>query len=299
MFSTLTIYNVIIEQSVTSFFSNTFSGAPVTSQFGASGGAHERYEDSFNGPGAGYAEPYVDRYGLKGAPEFGARDPIHSATGAPRGVSASAYVGGLGAGGPATSNQGSVMMVYGLQSDKVNCDKLFNLFCLYGNVSKVKFLKTKEGCAMIQMGDSIAVERCLQNLNNVTIGDDAKLQLGFSKQAFLSDVTNPYALPDKSPSFKDFSGNKNNRFLNPAMANKNRIQPPSKIVHFFNTPPDLTEETVNQVFVEHGIDSPVTIKLFPLKSERSSSGLIEFGSIGSAVAAIMECNHTAIENSSK
>lgn len=29
------------------------------------------------------------------------------------------------------------MMVYGLQPDKVNTDKLFNLFCLYGNVTKV------------------------------------------------------------------------------------------------------------------------------------------------------------------
>ena len=89
------------------------------------------------------------------------------------------------------------------------------------------------------------------------------------------------------------------RFLNPAMANKNRIQPPSKIVHFFNTPPDLTEETVNRVFVERGIEAPTTVKLFPLKSERSSSGLIEFSSVGVAVAAIMECNHTALENSSK
>lgn len=89
------------------------------------------------------------------------------------------------------------------------------------------------------------------------------------------------------------------RFLNPAMANKNRIQPPSKIVHFFNTPPDLTEETVHRVFVERGIEAPTTVKLFPLKSERSSSGLIEFSSVGIAVAAIMECNHTALENSSE
>jgi hypothetical protein len=51
----------------------------------------------------------------------------------------------------------------------------------------------------------------------------------YSKQAFLSDVQHPYQLPDKSPSFKDFMGNKNNRFINPAMASKNRIQPPSKV----------------------------------------------------------------------
>ncbi|KAH0946562.1 hypothetical protein HN011_003568, partial [Eciton burchellii] len=251
------------------------------------GAGHDRYEENFNGP-ATYAEPYVERYGIKS--DFSGREPLHPTPPRP------GYVPTLGQ-TPPSSTQGSVMMVYGLQPDKVNTDKLFNLFCLYGNVTKVKFLKTKEGCAMIQMGDNIAVERCLQNLNNVTIGTDGRLQLGFSKQAFLSDVTNPYILPDKTASFKDFTGSKNNRFLNPAMANKNRIQPPSKIVHFFNTPPDLTEETVNRVFVERGIEAPTTVKLFPLKSERSSSGLIEFSSVGIAVAAIMECNHTALENS--
>nr|XP_012141864.1 PREDICTED: heterogeneous nuclear ribonucleoprotein L isoform X2 [Megachile rotundata] len=229
-------------------------------------------------------------YGSTPQSDFSGREPLHPTPPRPN------YVPTLGQ-TPPSSTQGSVMMVYGLQPDKVNTDKLFNLFCLYGNVTKVKFLKTKEGCAMIQMGDSIAVERCLQNLNNVTIGTDGRLQLGFSKQAFLSDVTNPYILPDKTASFKDFTGSKNNRFLNPAMANKNRIQPPSKIVHFFNTPPDLTEETVHRVFVERGIEAPTTVKLFPLKSERSSSGLIEFSSVGIAVAAIMECNHTALENS--
>lgn len=36
---------------------------------------------------------------------------------------------------------------------------------------QIKFLKTKEGTAMVQMGDGVSVERCVQNLNNVTVGD--------------------------------------------------------------------------------------------------------------------------------
>lgn len=123
-------------------------------------------------------------------------------------------------------------------------------FCLL--FFQIKFLKSKEGTAMVQMGDSVAVERCVQNLNNVTVGltgaaplshhnnsnDDKdvqqehKLQLAFSKQPFLSEVTNPYPLPDKSPSYKEYITNKNNRFMNPAMASKNRIQPPSKVRQF-------------------------------------------------------------------
>lgn len=172
---------------------------------------------------------------------------------------------------------------------------------------------------MVQMGDSVAVERCVQNLNNVAVGltgaaplinhhnkdsqneldnstKEHKLQLAFSKQPFLSEVTNPYPLPDKSPSYKEYLNNKNNRFMNPAMASKNRIQPPSKILHFFNTPPQVTEAELVQVFKDYDVVPPKAVKLFPMKSERSSSGLLEFETTTEAVAAVMACNHAAIES---
>jgi heterogeneous nuclear ribonucleoprotein L len=41
---------------------------------------------------------------------------------------------------------------------------------------------------------------------------------------------------------------------------------------------------------------PTAIRMFPLKSERSSSGLLEFSSIAQAVQAIMSANHTAIDS---
>nr|XP_023022208.1 heterogeneous nuclear ribonucleoprotein L-like [Leptinotarsa decemlineata] len=199
---------------------------------------------------------------------------------------------------------GGVLMVYGLDPLRTNADKLFNLMCLYGNVARIKFLKSKEGTAMVQMGDSVAVERCVQNLNNVVIGitgaiplthrsnnineqqlldeenaKEHKLQLAFSKQPFLSEVTNPYPLPDKSPSYKLYINNKNNRFMNPAMASKNRIQPPSKVILW-----------------GYDVVPPKAVKLFPMKSERSSSGLLEFENTTEAVAAVMACNHAAIES---
>ena len=42
--------------------------------------------------------------------------------------------GPSGANAPGMLQQGSVLMVYGLSMNKINCSKLFNLFCLYGNV---------------------------------------------------------------------------------------------------------------------------------------------------------------------
>ena len=193
--------------------------------------------------------------------------------------------------------QGAVTMVYGLNCPQMNCSRIFNLFCLYGNVVRVKFLKTKEGCAMVQMGDSLAVERAVANLNNISFFD-SKMQLGFSKQAFLADVQQPYELPDGSPSFMDFMGNKNNRFINPEMASKNRIQPPSKILHFFNTPPGLEAPDIEAILAKNGAPKPKCIKMFPSKTERSSSGLIEFESLGQALEGLVVSNHVPVDNPS-
>jgi len=207
-------------------------------------------------------------------------------------------VGVAGVGVSPTQNAAggsSVTMVYGLNCSKMSCNRIFNIFCLYGNVVRVKFLKTKEGCAMVQMGDSLSVERVITNLNNVTFFE-SKMQLGFSKQAFLADVQQPYDLPDGTPSFVDFMGNKNNRFINPEMAAKNRIQPPSKILHFFNTPPGLEANDIEEIFVSHGTPRPKCIKLFPSKTDRSSSGLIEFESLSEALESLVIANHIPVEN---
>jgi len=202
---------------------------------------------------------------------------------------------GMGGGPGGIAPTGAVLMVYGLNKDRMNADRLFNMLCLYGNVVKVKFLKTKEGCAMVQMGDSLAVERAIGNLNNISFFS-SKMQLGYSKQTYLADVQAPYDLSDGSPSYKDFMGNKNNRFINPEQAAKNRIQPPSKILHFFNTPPNISDQAMREVFMEEDVAPPKAMKLFQSKTERSSSGLLEFESVNEAMEALVTCNHARIPN---
>lgn len=124
---------------------------------------------------------------------------------------------------------------------------------------------------MVQMGDAVAVERSMQALNNITFFQ-AKMQIGFSKQAFLNDVQQPFDLPDGTPSFKDFMGNRNNRFTNPEAASKNRISPPSKVLHFFNAPHGMTEDDVTNIFKQQGAPIP-QVKFFTSKSKHFGSGL--------------------------
>ncbi|CAG7826170.1 unnamed protein product, partial [Allacma fusca] len=57
--------------------------------------------------------------------------PIRSS---PPGSGELAASGGSVAGPGRPMQQGAVMMVYGLAVEKMNSDRLFNLFCLYGNV---------------------------------------------------------------------------------------------------------------------------------------------------------------------
>lgn len=169
---------------------------------------------------------------------------------------------------------------------------------------------------MVQMGDPVAVERCLNALNNVTFFNH-KMQLSYSKQVFLNDVQQPFDLIDNSPSFKDFMGNRNNRFTNPEAASKNRISPPAKVLHFFNAPHGVTEDDIMNIFKQNSTAMPTAIKFFQSKSEsqqndsvtkpsafhllaeRSSSGLIQFESVAEAMEALVLCNHVSIPNPSK
>jgi heterogeneous nuclear ribonucleoprotein L len=118
---------------------------------------------------------------------------------------------------------------------------------------------------MVQMGDPVAVERCLSALNNVTFFGH-KMQLSYSKQAFLNDVQQPFDLIDGTPSFKDFMGNRNNRFTNPEAASKNRISPPAKVLHFFNAPHGVTEDDIINIFKNNAAAVPSGVKFFQSKS---------------------------------
>lgn len=105
-----------------------------------------------------------------------------------------------------------------------------------------------------------------KQLSSVKI-DVPFLCYSYSKQAFLADVSMPYDLPDGTPSFKSYVNSKNNRFLNADMASKNRLQPPCKVLHFYNTPPGLSDDDLRKVFAEHDAPPPAEVRLLQNKSE--------------------------------
>ncbi|KAB1273320.1 Heterogeneous nuclear ribonucleoprotein L [Camelus dromedarius] len=187
-----------------------------------------------------------------------------------------------------------VLMVYGLDQSKMNCDRVFNVFCLYGNVEKVKFMKSKPGAAMVEMADGYAVDRAITHLNNNFMFGQ-RLNVCVSKQPAIMPGQS-YGLEDGSSSYKDFSESRNNRFSTPEQAAKNRIQHPSNVLHFFNAPLEVTEENFFEICDELGVKRPSSVKVFTGKSERSSSGLLEWESKSDALETLGFLNHYQMKN---
>ncbi|XP_061754041.1 heterogeneous nuclear ribonucleoprotein L [Nerophis ophidion] len=243
----------------------------------------------FVGPQGGYHGYNDDTYGPphRMGPGMGGRGRGNQRYGPGYGPPAPEY-------GPHADSP--VLMVYGLEPSKINADKVFNIFCLYGNVERIKFMKSKPGAAMVEMGDCYSVDRAITHLNNNFLFGQ-KLNVCVSKQQAIVPGQS-YQLDDNTSSFKDFHGSRNNRFTSPEQAAKNRIQHPSNVLHFFNAQPDISEEVFKQVCEDLGIKTPASVKLFTGKSERSSSGLMEWESINDAMEALALMNHHQMKNPS-
>ncbi|KRY32831.1 Heterogeneous nuclear ribonucleoprotein L [Trichinella spiralis] len=192
--------------------------------------------------------------------------------------------------------ESTVIMIYGLDPTSVNCDKLFNLLCLYGNVIRIKFLKSKNDTVMVQMGEPIAAGRVIENLHNALVFGK-RIHVAMSRQRQLNEVRDPTEMPDGSSSYKDFTGSRFQRFTSPDIAAKNRITNPQKYLYFFNAPPNVTEERLISLFKDSNAPEPTNVKIFNKKElVKNSAGIIEFENEAAATEALMLCNHTNIES---
>jgi len=184
---------------------------------------------------------------------------------------------------PLSPVQQSVIMVQKLP-ENLDPEKLFNLFCLYGNVVKIKMLHNTKGAAMVQMMDGIQAEIAIQCLNNTNIYGQ-KLQVFHSKYQFIAD----------SEKTKDYTKSVLNRFTKPSQYGKNAYKP-SSTLHFINVPVYFTENQLIDLFKIGGVHEPKQVKFFPTKAESTKiMGLIEFNDTRSAVEALMDMNNFKIE----
>ncbi|KYQ91382.1 hypothetical protein DLAC_08338 [Tieghemostelium lacteum] len=162
-------------------------------------------------------------------------------------------------------NRTSVLLVHGLDEDVMNCDRIFNLFSIYGNVLKIKILSTKKGAAMVQMEDSQQAETAIRYYHQLSMFGEA-LQIHYSKHLTITDSHNP----DSPNLSKDFTGSPLNRFSHPINTYKH-IYKPSPTLYFSNVPKDFTEASFNQLFASLNTHKPIAIKNFSLPGSSSNT----------------------------
>ncbi|KAH3731322.1 heterogeneous nuclear ribonucleoprotein L2 [Pelomyxa schiedti] len=195
------------------------------------------------------------------------------------------------------SESKTVLMVYNVEDRAFTPDHLFNLFCIYGNVLKIKCLPNKRGAAMVQMQDNPMAEAARTYLNGATV---------FTQQLQISYSRHPFILPGHADGSgenqdtemcKDYTNSPFNRFKS---ANQTRhVYRPSHNVYFNNIPPEVTEEMMISVFQNAGAPLPVQVKFFvskpsipPTIKDERKEGLLEFADPSSATEAIVLANNS-------
>uniref|UniRef100_A0A1I8F3R6 RRM domain-containing protein n=1 Tax=Macrostomum lignano TaxID=282301 RepID=A0A1I8F3R6_9PLAT len=190
----------------------------------------------------------------------------------------------------------NIIVVRGLSS-QMNCDRLFNVLVLYGNVSRVKFLTTKEGFALVEMCDSGSAQQALQHLNGQRVlGSIVRVSL--SDQDNVKRNTKDFTLPDGTLAEKSYDSLKFNRFMTPESAAKNQasLGKIGPVLYFWGCPDGSDEETVRDALKEAGAPAPVEVAM---QTEKCTTGWITFETPQDAYRPICLANHSIVGESAR
>ncbi|XP_042492380.1 polypyrimidine tract-binding protein homolog 3-like [Macadamia integrifolia] len=194
---------------------------------------------------------------------------------------AAAFGGGLPPGISGTNDRCTVL-VSNINPDKVDEDKLFNLFSIYGNIVRIKFLRNKPDHALIQMGDGFQAELAVHFLKGAMLFGK-RLEVNFSKH------TNITSAPDTH----EYLNSNLNRFNRNAAKNYRYCCSPTKMIHLSTLPQDITEEEIMAHLEEHG--NIVNTKLFEVNGKKQA--LVLFETEDQATEALV-CKHaTTVDGS--
>ncbi|GMY11202.1 polypyrimidine tract-binding protein homolog 3-like isoform X1 [Fagus crenata] len=182
------------------------------------------------------------------------------------------------------TNDRCTVLVSNLNPDKIDEDKLFNLFSLYGNIVRIKLLRSKPDHALIQMGGGIQAEFAVNFLKGALLFGK-RLEVNYSKY--------PNITPGQDT--HDYSNSNLNRFNRNPQKNYRYCCSPTKMIHLSTLPQDITEEEIvsNLELEEHG--TIVGTKLFEANGKKQ--GLVLFETEEQATEALV-CKHaTSIDGS--
>ncbi|XP_028763867.1 polypyrimidine tract-binding protein homolog 3 [Neltuma alba] len=189
---------------------------------------------------------------------------------------AAAFGGGLPPGITGTNDRCTVL-VSNLNPDRIDEDKLFNLFSIYGNIVRIKLLRNKPDHALVQMGDGFQAELAVHFLKGAMLFEK-RLEVNFSKHPNIT----------QGPDTHEYLNSNLNRFNRNAAKNYRYCCSPTKMIHLSTLPQDITEEEIVSLLEEHG--TIVNSKVFEMNGKKQA--LVQFETEEQATEALV-CKHAS------
>jgi len=212
----------------------------------------------------------------------------------------------------------AVLLVHGLDPKKMTPDRVFNLFCIYGNVAKVKHLPEDKG-TLVQMCDNKGADQSLTKLHKLSMFGN-QLSIYYSRLKFIADTPRDEGNSPTSDFHKttDFTCSALNRFSRNPNSKPSVLNGPTDTLYFVNAPEDFDETAMIRLFVKLGVDYlPTNIKFClpkpkntstPVKTEgrdwesknntkngSTKAGFMKFESVSAAAEALVCVNNEKVD----
>ncbi|KAJ8446064.1 hypothetical protein Cgig2_017566 [Carnegiea gigantea] len=223
---------------------------------------------------------YVDAGGLYSLPATGA-----SAVAFPQMANHAAIAaafGGVFPPGVTGMNDRCTILVSNLNPDRIDEDKLFNLFSLYGNIVRIKLLRNKPDHALVQMSDGFQAELAVHFLKGAML---------FGKRMDVNFSRYPNITPGADT--REYLNSNLNRFNRNAAKNYRYCCSPTKMIHISTLPQDITEVDILNHLEEHG--TILNTKIFETNGKKQA--LVLFESEEEATEALVCKNATSLGGS--
>lgn len=183
----------------------------------------------------------------------------------------------------------TVVLVHGLRRD-VTCDQLFNVLCLFGNVTRIKHLPHKPEIALVQYADGAGAEACVRLLHGAPFFDQT-LDVRFSKHPTL--VSGRAGVDAADQFLSDYSVSPLNRFRRQAVTASKHVCMPSATLYFSNIPAEYGADEMQAFFRSKNVPLPRNICFFDT-AHSTRSGLVDMGTVRDAMAAVVGANHSVL-----
>jgi len=192
--------------------------------------------------------------------------------------------------GSTTTGAGCVLLVSNMSETETECDHLFILFGVYGDVQRVKILFNKKDTALIQMAEPQQAMLAISHL------DKCKLW-GKVIRVMHSKHTTVQLPKDGQPDAgltKDYGNSGLHRFKKPGSKNYQNIYPPSATLHLSNIPSSIEEDDLKKAFDAINL----TVQAFKFFPKDRKMALVQLPTVEESITALVKLHNFQLSETS-